>query len=157
MTKQLITFQIDEKLLGVDIMAIREIRAWTPTTAIPHAPSFVRGVVNLRGTVLPVIDLSDRLGWGATTPTARHVIIVLQIAHQLHGLIVDSVNDIVTIEEAAMQPPPDLGHPGGERHLEGLVAVEDRMAMVLDLKAMAMAHAGPLTPHTHPGLMAEAA
>ncbi|MFS0737419.1 chemotaxis protein CheW [Sphingomonas sp. 1P06PA] len=138
MTRQLITFQIADKLLGVDIMAIREIRAWTPTTTIPHAPSFVRGVVNLRGTVLPVIDLSERLGWGATDPTGRHVIIVLQIEAQLHGLIVDSVNDIVTIEEAEMQPPPELCHGSTGNFLEGLIAVEDRMAMVLHLRCMAV-------------------
>ncbi len=137
MTRQLITFGIDNKLLGVDIMAIREIRAWTPTTAIPHAPPFVRGVVNLRGTVLPVMDLSQRLGWGAIKPTQRHVIIVLQIDRQLHGLIVDSVNDIVTIEPAALQPPPDLGG-GSSRHLSGLIAVDDRMVMVLDLRCMAI-------------------
>lgn len=138
MAEQLITFQIADKLLGVDIMAIREIRAWTPTTAIPHAPSFVRGVVNLRGTVLPVIDLSERLGWERIDPTGRHVIIVLQIGSQLNGLIVDSVNDIVRVETAEMQPPPELGQVGAERFLEGLIAVEDRMAMVLDLRAMAV-------------------
>ena len=136
--EQLITFQMADKLLGVDIMAIREIRAWTPTTAIPHAPSFVRGVVNLRGTVLPVIDLSERLGWGRIDPTGWHVIIVLQIGSQLNGLIVDSVNDIVRVEPAEMQPPPELSQAGAERFLEGLIAVEDRMAMVLDLRAMAV-------------------
>ena len=148
MARQLITFGIDEKLLGVDIMAIREIRAWTPTTAIPHAPAFVRGVVNLRGTVLPVMDLRQRLGWGASEPTQRHVIIVLQIENQLHGLIVDSVDDIVTIEEADMQPPPELGQHGAERYLEGLIAVEDRMVMVLDLKCMAIAPPSPASPRS---------
>lgn len=144
MTRQLITFQIADKLLGVDIMAIREIRAWTPTTAIPHAPPFVRGVVNLRGTVLPVIDLSERLGWGATEPSGRHVIIVLQIESRLHGLIVDSVNDIVTIEESEMQPPPELCHGNAGTFLEGLIAVEDRMAMVLHLRCMAVGSAAIL-------------
>jgi purine-binding chemotaxis protein CheW len=149
MAEQLITFQIADKLLGVDIMAIREIRAWTPTTAIPHAPPFVRGVVNLRGTVLPVIDLSERLGWGRIDPTVRHVIIVLQIGTQLNGLIVDSVNDIVRVEPSEMQAPPELGQEGAERFLEGLIAVEDRMAMVLDLRAMAIG--------SHPVPLAEAA
>lgn len=139
MTKRLITFQIDDRLLGVDIMAIREIRAWTPATAIPHAPAFVRGVVNLRGTVLPVIDLRERLGWGATGATARHVIIVIEIAHQLHGFIVDAVNDIVTVEDGTMQPPPDLGSVGGARCIEGLIPLDDRMAMVLNPGTMAIA------------------
>ena len=137
MTKQLITFEIADKRLGVDIMAIREIRAWTPPTPIPHAPAFVRGIVNLRGTVLPVVDLSDLLGWDAIAPSPRHVIIVIQIGEQMHGLVVDSVNDIVTIEPAALQAPPDLGG-GSSRHLSGLIAVDDRMVMVLDLRCMAI-------------------
>ncbi|WP_197432060.1 MULTISPECIES: chemotaxis protein CheW, partial [unclassified Blastomonas] len=85
---QLITFEIDAKMLAVDIMAVREIRAWTPTTPIPNAPPFVRGVVNLRGLVLPVIDLSERLGWGRVEPNERNVIIVVEIAGQMTGLIV---------------------------------------------------------------------
>jgi purine-binding chemotaxis protein CheW len=136
MARQLITFQIGEQYMGVDIMAIREIRAWTPTTMLPHVPSHVRGVVNLRGTVLPVIDLSARLGWGLTDPTARHVIIVVRIADQLHGLIVDAVNDIVTINEEELQAPPSLGSDPTASYLEGLISVEDRMVMVLALEQL---------------------
>jgi purine-binding chemotaxis protein CheW len=136
MARQLITFQIGEQYMGVDIMAIREIRAWTPTTMLPHVPSHVRGVVNLRGTVLPVIDLSARLGWGLTDPTARHVIIVVRIADQLHGLIVDAVNDIVTINEEELQAPPSLGSDPTTSYLEGLISVEDRMVMVLALEQL---------------------
>ncbi|WP_430323732.1 chemotaxis protein CheW, partial [Salmonella enterica] len=79
MPRQLITFQIGDQVLGVDIMAIREIRAWSPATPLPNVPPHVRGVVNLRGVVLPVLDLSHRLGWGMTDPSARHVIIVVRI------------------------------------------------------------------------------
>ncbi|NOS34933.1 chemotaxis protein CheW, partial [Acinetobacter baumannii] len=95
MSRQLITFQIGEQVLGVDIMAIREIRAWSPATPLPNVPAHVRGVVNLRGVVLPVLDLSHRLGWGSTDPSSRHVIIVVRIGEQLQGLFVDAVNDIV--------------------------------------------------------------
>ncbi|SDC32832.1 purine-binding chemotaxis protein CheW [Sphingomonas sp. YR710] len=142
MARQLITFQIGEQYLGVDIMAIREIRAWTPTTMLPHVPNHVRGVVNLRGTVLPVIDLSARLGWGLTDPTARHVIIVVRIADQLHGLIVDAVNDIVSINEEDLQAPPSLGADSTASYLEGLVSVEDRMVMVLELEQLSFDLAG---------------
>jgi purine-binding chemotaxis protein CheW len=123
-------------------MAIREIRAWTPTTMLPHVPNHVRGVVNLRGTVLPVIDLSARLGWGLTDPTARHVIIVVRIADQLHGLIVDAVNDIVSINEEDLQAPPSLGADSTASYLEGLVSVEDRMVMVLELEQLSFDLAG---------------
>lgn len=137
MTRQLITFQVGGQFLGVDIMAIREIRAWTPTTALPHVAPHVRGVVNLRGTVLPVIDLSARLGWGLAEPTARHVIIVVQIGDQLQGLIVDAVNDIVAIEPGDVQPPPSLGGGATSEYLEGLVPVDGRMVMVLKLEELA--------------------
>src|SRR3546814_11167583 len=99
MPSQIITFQIGEQCLGVDIMASREIRAWSPTTLLPYFPDYVRGVINLRGNVLPVIDLAARLGWGLTEPTGRHVIIVVRIDEQLHGLIVVAVNDIVTVDD----------------------------------------------------------
>jgi purine-binding chemotaxis protein CheW len=137
-TRQLITFQIGEQFLGVDIMAIREIRAWTPTTMLPHVPSHVRGVVNLRGTVLPVIDLSARLGWGITDPTARHVIIVVRIGEHLQGLIVDAVNDIVTIDTASLQPPPNVSGCDATSYLEGIASVEDRMVMILALNHLSL-------------------
>lgn len=144
MSRQLITFQLGEQFLGVDIMAIREIRAWTPTTILPHAAPHVRGVVNLRGTVLPVLDLSARLGWGLTDPTGRHVIIVVQIADQLQGLIVDAVNDIVSIDEVELQPAPTLGNEAADSFLEGLVPVDGRMVMVLHLDRLAESGVEPI-------------
>ena len=136
--QQFITFQIGEQVLGIDIMAVREIRAWSPTTALPHVANHVRGVVNLRGTVLPVMDLRARLGWGETDPSARHVIMVVRVNEQLQGLIVDAVNDIVTIDEANLQPPPDVsGNRLGEV-IRGLASIEDRMVMILALEALAI-------------------
>ncbi len=136
MARQLITFHLGAQSFGLDIMAIREIRAWSPTTRLPHVPHYVAGVVNLRGTVLPVIDLAARLGWEATSPTDRHVIIVAQIGGQLRGLIVDAVSDIVTTQEEDIQPPPSTGSDAVVPYLEGLVALDDRMVMVLDLPGL---------------------
>ncbi|MEP9400779.1 chemotaxis protein CheW [Sphingomonas sp. VNH70] len=133
MSRQLITFQLGDQFLGVDIMAIREIRAWSPATPLPNVPAHVRGVVNLRGIVLPVLDLRCRLGWGMTDPSARHVIIVVRIGEQLQGVIVDAVNDIVTVPTEAMQPLPDLGDSDASRYLEGLATIDDRMILVLAL------------------------
>lgn len=136
MSRQLITFQLSDQVLGVDIMAIREIRAWSPATPLPNVPSHVRGVVNLRGVVLPVLDLRHRLGWGITDPTARHVIIVVRIGEQLQGLIVDAVNDIVTIPEDGMQPLPDIGDTPAANFLEGLATIDDRLILVLALERL---------------------
>ncbi|RXR28756.1 chemotaxis protein CheW [Sphingobium fluviale] len=136
MARQLITFHLGTQSFGLDIMAIREIRAWSPTTRLPHVPHYVAGVVNLRGTVLPVIDLAARLGWEPTSPTDRHVIIVAQIGGQLRGLIVDAVSDIVTAQDEDIQPAPATSTDAVVPYLEGLVALEDRMVMVLDLPGL---------------------
>ena len=87
MPRELITFEVEGQLFGLDVMAIREIRAWTPVTRLPGVPHYVSGVVNLRGTVLPVVDLAARLGWPTTEATPRHAIIVTQSGGQVRGLI----------------------------------------------------------------------
>lgn len=136
MHRELITFEVAGQIFALDIMAIREIRAWTPVTPMPRVPSYVAGVVNLRGTVLPVIDLAARLGWAATEATPRHAIIVCQVNGQSQGLIVDSVSDIVALDTDKLQPPPTTGQEDVTPFLEGLAAIEERMVMVLDLQAL---------------------
>ena len=143
-SRELITFEVEGQVFGLDIMAIREIRAWTPTTRLPRVPHYVAGVVNLRGTVLPVIDLAARLGWKATEPSPRHAIIVTQMGGQACGLIVDAVSDIVTLPADALQPPPApavLGAALGAGDavtpfLEGLAAIGDTMVQVLNLASL---------------------
>ncbi len=137
MLRELITFQVEGQVFALDIMAIREIRAWTPATRLPRVPHYVAGVVNLRGTVLPVIDLAARLGWKQVEPTPRHAIIVIQIGSRQTGLIVESVSDIVTIDFDSLQPPPSTADSNVVPFLAGLAALEDQMVMVLELSALA--------------------
>src|ERR1700743_1463898 len=98
--RQYITFRSGEQDFGADIMAIREIRGWTETTPLPHAPEYVRGVINLRGVVLPVIDLNARLGRGPTAADIKHVIVVVEAANRTIGLLVDAVSDILAVTSA---------------------------------------------------------
>jgi len=133
MSRQFITFEIGNRRLGIEIMAIREIRAWSPVTALPAAPEHIVGVVNLRGVVLPVTDLRQLLGWGATETTSRHVMIVACIAGQLRGIIVDAVHDIVTLNPEQLQPVPDVGESAATALLEGIATIEGTLIMVLDL------------------------
>ena len=133
---ELITCEVAGQLFGLDIMAVREIRAWTPATPLPQVPDFVAGVVNLRGTVLPVVDLAARLGWAATEASPRHAIIVVQLGGKTMGLIVDSVSDIVTLPKDSLQQPPASGEEDVVRFLHGLAALGDRMVMVLDLNQL---------------------
>jgi purine-binding chemotaxis protein CheW len=129
---QLITFQLGDQVLGADIMAIREIRTWSRMTPLPNSPSYVCGVANLRGVVLPVIDLRSRLGWAETEPTDRHVVIVMQSRGQLKGLLVDSVNDIATVRPEDVQPVPEVSATASE-FLQSITTIEGRMVMVLEL------------------------
>lgn len=139
MNREFITFEVNGQAFGIDIMKIREIRAWTSSTRLPHVPEYVAGVINLRGTVLPVLDLAARLGWGITDATPRHAIIVTQFGEQARGLIVESVSDIVTVESGDLQKPNATSDGDIVPFLEGLVAIEDQMVMILNLGALNIA------------------
>ncbi|HEV7691683.1 MAG TPA: chemotaxis protein CheW [Hyphomonadaceae bacterium] len=131
--RELIAFRIGAQEFCVDIMSVREIRGWAPATALPQSPEYVRGVINLRGAVLPVVDLSGRLGLGLADPTARHVIIVANIGSRLVGLLVDAVSDILNASDSEIQPPPDVGCETVRTFLRGILAIDDRMISVVSL------------------------
>jgi purine-binding chemotaxis protein CheW len=131
--RELIAFRIGVQEFCVDIMSIREIRGWTPATALPQSPGFVRGVINLRGAVLPIVDLAARLGFPPAEPTARHVIIVAQIGSQIVGLLVDAVSDILTVIDGSIQPTPDVASEMAKTFVRGVLAVEGRMISLIAL------------------------
>ena len=130
---ELIAFRVGDQEYCVDIMTVREIRGWTPATALPHAPGYVRGVINLRGSVLPIVDLAARLGLEAAEPTSRHVIIIAQIGEQIAGFLVDAVSDILTIQDGQMQPTPDVASETAKTFVQGVIALEGRMLRLIDL------------------------
>ena len=132
--RELIAFRIGAQEFCVDIMTVREIRGWTPATTLPHTPPFVTGVINLRGAVLPIIDLACRLGFPASVPNPRHVIIVAQVAKQTIGLLVDAVSDILTIDDDGIQATPDLAPTNQiKAFVRGLLPIEGRMISLLSL------------------------
>jgi purine-binding chemotaxis protein CheW len=134
--RELISFRVGEQRYCVDIMDVREIRGWTPTTPLPHAPDFMRGVINLRGAVLPIVDLAARFRLGASTPSARHVVIVVSIEDKLVGLLVDAVCDILAATDAQMQATPDMMGQDVQEFVEALLTVEDRMIGLVRLSAI---------------------
>ena len=132
-SRELISFRIGAQEFCVDIMAIREIRGWTQATALPQSPGYVRGVINLRGAVLPIVDLAARLGFESSEATARHVIIVAQIGSQMVGLLVDAVSDILTVTDDLIQPTPDVASDVAKTFVRGLMAVDGRMISLIGL------------------------
>jgi purine-binding chemotaxis protein CheW len=131
--KELISFRIGAQEFCVDIMAIREIRGWTAATALPQSPSFVKGVINLRGAVLPIVDLASRLGFQSGEASDRNVIIVAQIGEQVVGLMVDAVSDILTVTEDMIQPTPDVASDTAKTFVRGLIAMDGRMISLISL------------------------
>lgn len=143
---ELLTFSMAEQSYGVDIMRVREIRGWTAPTVLPHAPDFMRGVINLRGTVLPILDLSARLIGDKTQANARHAIIVVEHEDQVIGLLVDAVSDILTLETAQLQDPPDMPGDRIQNTIEALAIVDEVMIRILNLERILAGGTEATTP-----------
>jgi purine-binding chemotaxis protein CheW len=131
--REFIAFRVGAQEFCIDIMSVREIRGWTPATALPHAPAYVRGVINLRGSVLPIVDLAERLGFPQTDASARQVIIVVQVGAQIIGLLVDAVSDILTLTTENIQPTPDVASDFVKSFVRGILAIDGRMIGVIEL------------------------
>ena len=131
--RELIAFRIGDQEFCVNIMSVREIRGWTPATSMPHAPPYVLGIINLRGAVLPIVDLSLRLGMKPAEPTVRHVIIVAQVGPKVVGLLVDAVSDILTVTEGLIQPPPEVGSPESTAYVSGVMTTDTGIVSLLSL------------------------
>jgi purine-binding chemotaxis protein CheW len=134
--QQFITFTLGAEEYGIDIMVVREIKGWTVTTMIPNAPPHVRGVINLRGVIVPIFDLRARFGVGLTVPTSMHVVIIVAAGTRTVGLLVDTVSDIISIDPKAIRPVPEMGLPTEDQFLEGLVAIDDRMVTLVSLAGL---------------------
>ena len=130
---EFISFAIDNDQYGVDIMSVREIKEWSNVTHLPKQPEYVRGVLNLRGVVVPIIDLRCRFGQGLTECTPTHIIIIVQMEGRQIGLLADRVLDIVSFEQSAVQPVPSVARSSRARFLAGLVTVEGAMIALIDL------------------------
>ncbi|KIZ47556.1 MULTISPECIES: chemotaxis protein CheW [Rhodopseudomonas] len=134
--QQFITFTLGAEEYGIDIMVVREIKGWTDTTMIPNAPVHVRGVINLRGVIVPIFDLRARFGVGLTVPTSMHVVIIVAAGTRTIGLLVDTVSDIISIDPKAIRPVPEMGLPTEDQFLEGLVAIDNRMVTLVSLAGL---------------------
>jgi purine-binding chemotaxis protein CheW len=130
---ELVAFRAAGQDFCVNIMSVREIRGWTPTTILPHAPDYVRGVINLRGSVVPIVDLANRLGLGPIEPSARHVIIIAMLGDQTVGLLVEAVSDILTVPADSIQPTPEIASTEEKGFIEGVIAMDDRMIRMIEL------------------------
>lgn len=134
--KQFITFTVEDREYGIDIMSIREIKGWSQTTSLPNSPNYMRGVINLRGTVVPIIDLRARFNMGRTETTKTHVVMIVHVGKRLMGILVDAVSDILTLDTDTIRPVPALQDNHSNEILKGLVSLDDRMVGLLVLEKL---------------------
>jgi purine-binding chemotaxis protein CheW len=136
-TQQVLTFELGNETFGVEILRVREIRGWTAVTRIPYAPPYVLGVLNLRGTLVPVMDLRMRFALERVQYTKVTVIIVLSVyssaGRREVGIVVDGVSDVVDVDAANVKQAPDLGTKLATEYISGLVPVGARMVVLLDV------------------------
>lgn len=131
---QFLTFTIGNDEYGVDIMMVREVKGWSETTRLPNTPDYVRGVLNLRGIIIPIFDLRARFSGGLTQANEKNVVIILALGNRTIGILVDTVSDILTVSHGDIKAAPEAESGNiDQRFVSGLIAVEGRMVVLLDI------------------------
>jgi purine-binding chemotaxis protein CheW len=133
---EIIAFRLHDQEFCVKTTTIREIRGWAPSTPLPHAPKDVIGVMNLRGSVIPIIDLAYKLGMKSTVANERSAIVVAEVHNMVIGMLVDRVSDILTIPSSQVQPVPEVSASFDKSFSEGIIANENGMICFLNLSKM---------------------
>jgi purine-binding chemotaxis protein CheW len=138
-TEHLATFYLDREEYGVDVRQVQEIRRMSEITGVPRAPDFVRGVINLRGRILPVLDLKRKLGLGEVEASRASRIVVVRVRERLLGLLVDGASQVLKIEVSRIEPPPEEIVERGGDYIRGVAKLEDRLIILVDLERL-LAH-----------------
>ncbi|MFN3304301.1 MAG: chemotaxis protein CheW [Roseateles sp.] len=133
--RQFLTFRIGQEEYGLDILRVQEIRSYEPPTRVANAPAFVKGVVNLRGVIVPILDLRIRLGQPSEY-NAFTVVVVLNVAGRVVGMVVDSVSDVLALNAEEIKPRPEVPAAMDARFITGLGKIGERMLILLDIEAM---------------------
>ncbi|MDH5229114.1 MAG: chemotaxis protein CheW [Gammaproteobacteria bacterium] len=137
---QYLTFILADEEYGVDILRVQEIRGWDTATPIPNTPDYIRGVINLRGTIVPIIDLRQRFSLDVVEYGATTVVVVLRVVSEsgdrIMGIVVDAVSDVYNVASADVKAPPDFGSAVSIDFVKGLVTVNDKMVIILEIDRM---------------------
>lgn len=136
---QYLTLNLGKEEYAVDILSVREIRGWTPVTRIPQAPTYLLGVLNLRGAVVPVLDLRMRFGLEQVEYNANTVTVIITIENRLFGVVADAVSDVLDVSPSDIRAVPDMGASVDTQYLKGLTALGERMVLLLDADKLLLA------------------
>ena len=131
--KEYLAFTLGQEEYGIDILRVQEIRGYEPVTRIANAPDFIKGVVNLRGIIVPIVDMRVKLNLGTPTYDQFTVVIILSIAGRVVGMVVDSVSDVMTLTPEQVKPAPEMGTSFDSDYLIGLGTLDERMLILVDI------------------------
>ena len=131
--QQYLTFNLADEYYGVDILKVQEIKGYTTVTRIPNTPDFLKGVLNLRGTIVPIVDLRMKFGMGVTEPTSFTVVVVVNVRNRVMGFLVDAVSDVLDMNAKDIQAPPDMGTSVDVTFIAGIGNAQDRLVTLLDI------------------------
>jgi purine-binding chemotaxis protein CheW len=131
--QEFLAFTLGKEEYGLDILKVQEIRGYETVTRVANAPEFVKGVVNLRGTIVPIVDMRIKFKLGEPTYDQFTVVIILNIAGRVVGMVVDSVSDVITLTPEQVKPAPDMGSAMSSNYLIGLGTLDERMLILIDI------------------------
>ena len=143
--REYLTFRLDREEFGIDILKVQEIRGYEPPTRIANAPSFIKGVINLRGTIVPIVDLRLKFDCPRSEYNSSTVVIVLNLAWRIVGIVVDSVSDVLTLPSENFKPAPDIDTIIDRESVVGLGSLRDRMLILLDIEKLMASQGMALT------------
>ena len=134
--KEFLTFVLGDETYALDIMTVKEIRGYEQATKIANAPSYIKGVINLRGDIVPIVDLRIKFNIGEATYNEWTIVIMLNVRDRVVGIVVDGVSDVINLEAEDIKPAPEFGVAFDSRYLHGLAALEDQMVIIVDIEEL---------------------
>jgi len=135
-SRELLTFTLGSEEYGIDILKVQEIRGYDAVTTIANSPEFIKGVINLRGIIVPIIDMRIKFNLGNVTYNELTVVIILNVAKRVVGIVVDGVSDVITLTADQLKPAPEFSSSLDTQYITGLGTVDERMIIVIDIERL---------------------
>jgi len=145
--REFLTFRLGAEEYGIEILKVQEIRGWEVPTAIAGTPEFIKGVINLRGTIVPIVDLRLKFGLEKANYDEFTVVIILSVARRVVGIVVDAVSDVVTLAPQEIRPAPEFGAAVDARFITGLGTLGERMLVLADIERLMTSRDMQLVEH----------
>jgi purine-binding chemotaxis protein CheW len=135
-SREYLTFTLGDEEYGIDILKVQEIRGYDAVTRIANAPDFIKGVINMRGVIVPIIDMRLKFNLGQVEYNAFTVVIILNVAGRVVGIVVDGVSDVIALKREQIRPAPEFGALMDTAYIDGLTTLDERMVIMVDIEKL---------------------